>query len=101
LIGRAREIYRRLADAGDEDGAPALVGVAVGRGKIAALRICWRGCRRGAERGGIRNGIQGGPRADLWQVDGSFAASVMGFDGIPIETHEVRPRTASSCKISW
>jgi len=25
------------------------------------------------------------------KVDGSFAASVMGFDGIPIETHEVRP----------
>jgi len=25
------------------------------------------------------------------KVDGSFAASVMGFDGIPIETHESRP----------
>ena len=25
------------------------------------------------------------------KVDGSFAASVMGFDGIPIETHEVNP----------
>jgi len=25
------------------------------------------------------------------KVDGSFAASVMGFDGIPIETHEARP----------
>src|SRR5438876_4443770 len=24
------------------------------------------------------------------KVDGSFAASVMGFDGIPIETHEAR-----------
>ena len=25
------------------------------------------------------------------KVDGSFAASVMGFDGIPIETHESNP----------
>ena len=25
------------------------------------------------------------------KVDGSFAASVMGFDGIPIETHEAGP----------
>jgi predicted regulator of Ras-like GTPase activity (Roadblock/LC7/MglB family) len=25
------------------------------------------------------------------KVDGSFAASVMGFDGIPIETHEAAP----------
>src|SRR5437660_12543823 len=25
------------------------------------------------------------------KVDGSFAASVMGFDGIPIETHEAKP----------
>jgi len=25
------------------------------------------------------------------KVDGSFAASVMGVDGIPIETHEARP----------
>ena len=25
------------------------------------------------------------------KVDGSFAASVMGFDGIPIETHEAHP----------
>lgn len=25
------------------------------------------------------------------KVTGSFAASVMGFDGIPIETHEARP----------
>src|SRR5438445_760725 len=25
------------------------------------------------------------------KVEGSFAASVMGFDGIPIETHEARP----------
>jgi predicted regulator of Ras-like GTPase activity (Roadblock/LC7/MglB family) len=25
------------------------------------------------------------------KVAGSFAASVMGFDGIPIETHEARP----------
>jgi len=34
-------------------------------------------------------------RKDLEQicgkVEGSFAASVMGFDGIPIETHEARP----------
>ena len=27
------------------------------------------------------------------KVDGSFAACVMGFDGIPIETHEARPST--------
>src|SRR2546428_11269636 len=36
-----------------------------------------------------------GFKEDLQQicgkVDGSFAASVMGFDGIPIETHEARP----------
>lgn len=25
------------------------------------------------------------------KVDGSYAASVMGFDGIPIETHEAHP----------
>src|SRR5438128_12093453 len=36
-----------------------------------------------------------GFKEDLQQicgkVDGSFAASVTGFDGIPIETHEARP----------
>jgi predicted regulator of Ras-like GTPase activity (Roadblock/LC7/MglB family) len=36
-----------------------------------------------------------GFKEDLQQicgkVDGSFAASVMGFDGIPIETHEAAP----------
>jgi predicted regulator of Ras-like GTPase activity (Roadblock/LC7/MglB family) len=28
------------------------------------------------------------------KVEGSFAASVMGFDGIPIETHQARPSDA-------
>src|SRR5207244_2178602 len=29
------------------------------------------------------------------KVDGSFAASVMGFDGIPIETHEARAQSGT------
>jgi len=91
LIGRAREIYRRLADAGDETARRRLSELPSAEGKIAALRICWRGCRRGAERGGIRMAFKEDLEQICGKVDGSFAASVMGFDGIPIETHEVRP----------
>src|SRR3989442_14548954 len=90
LIGRAREIYRRLAEAGDETARRRLAELPSAEGAIAGLREL---LKRGQDR--RRGDKEEGCKEDLPQscaeVDGSLAARAMGVDGSPGKEHGGTP----------
>src|SRR2546425_11066618 len=85
LIGRAREIYRRLAQAGDETARRRLAELPSAEGAIAAPRDLLKRVQD-RRRGRLQKGLPAGPPQSFGKVGGPRAGSASEFHRIPILT---------------